>query len=88
MAQSFCFVPFSYSRPFNSSSFILEESDATRVRITFNPVKDYNPKDDKKAYRAKSALAKSLTAKTIYLEKNIKKLQRKKQIIEYIYKIF
>ena len=33
-----------------SSSFILEESDATRVRITFNPVKDYNPKDDKKEF--------------------------------------
>ena len=64
---------------------LILELNAIKVETqkVVSEVSEMNPKDDKKAYRAKSALAKSLTAKTIYLEKNIKKLQRKKQIIEY-----
>lgn len=42
-----------------------------------------NPKADKKAYKAKMAEVKSMNSKAIYLEKQMKKLCKNKNVVEY-----
>ena len=47
-------------------------------------VSSMNPKEDKKVYKAKSAEVKSMTYKTTYFEKQLKKLNKKKRVVEYV----
>ena len=43
-----------------------------------------DPKANRKAYKAKAAEVKSMNGQVIYFEKQLKKLQRKKKVAEYI----
>ena len=42
-----------------------------------------SPKEDKRAYKAKVAEAKSMNSKVLYLEKQMKKLIKNKNVSEY-----
>lgn len=61
--------------------FGIVKSEAEKLS---NELEQLNIKENKKAYKAKAAEVKSMNYKVTYLEKSIKRIQKKKRVIEYL----